>query len=133
VRVRYHDSPDDELGVVIPYGIYDLAANAGWVKVGIDHDTAAAAVESIRRWWHGPGKDAHRDARLLLITANADGANGYWTRTWKAGLAALAEETGLEITCCHFPHGISKWNKIEHQLFAQINMNWRGRPLVLTA
>jgi len=129
VRARDHGFPDRELGVVIPYGIYDLAANTGWVNVGTDHHTAAFAVESIRRWWNGPGKDAYPAARRLLITADAGGANGYRTRAWKAGLADLAAETGLEITCCHFPPGTSKWNKIEHRLFSVITMNWRGRPL----
>jgi len=105
VRARDHGFPDRELGVVIPYGIYDLAANTGWVNVGTDHHTAAFAVESIRRWWNGPGKDAYPAARRLLITADAGGANGYRTRAWKAGLADLAAETGLEITCCHFPPG----------------------------
>ena len=130
VRVRDHDfcaGPD--AGTAIPYGIYDLAANAGWVSVGTDHDTAAFAVESIRRWWHGAGRAAYPHARRLLITADAGGSNGYRTRAWKAGIAALAAETGLEITVCHFPPGTSKWNKIEHRLFAHITMNWRGRPL----
>ena len=121
--------PDAQLGVVIPYGIYDLAANTGWVSVGTDHNTAASAAESIRRWWDGAGRDGYLAARRLLITADAGGSNGYQARAWKAGLAALAEETGLEITCCHFPPGTSKWNKIEHRLFAHITMNWRGRPL----
>jgi hypothetical protein len=129
VKVRDHDFPDEELGVVIPYGVYDLAANTGWVNVGTDHDTAAFAVESIRRWWSGPGTDAYPAARRLLVTADAGGSNGYRTRAWQAGLAALAAGTGLEITCCHFPPGTSKWNKIEHRLFSRIAMNWRGRPL----
>jgi Rhodopirellula transposase DDE domain len=129
VRVRDHDFPDERLGSVIPYGIYDLAANTGWVNVGTDHNTAAFAAGSIRRWWNEAGKDDYPGARRLLITADAGGSNGYRTRTWKAALAALAEETGLEITCCHFPPGTSKWNKIEHRLFAHITMNWRGRPL----
>jgi hypothetical protein len=129
VRVRDHSFPDQELGVAIPYGIYDLAANAGWVNVGTDHDTAAFAVESVRRWWNGPGRDAWPAARRLLVTADAGGSNGYRTRAWKAGLADLAAETGLEITCCHFPPGTSKWNKVEHRLFSAITMTWRGRPL----
>jgi hypothetical protein len=129
VRVRDHGFPDEQLGVVIPYGIYDLAANTGWVNVGTDHNTAAFAAESIRRWWNEAGKAGYPAARRLLITADAGGSNGYRTRTWKTALAALAEETGLEITCCHFPPGTSKWNKIEHRLFAHITMNWRGRPL----
>jgi transposase len=129
VKVSTHDFPDKELGKAIPYGIYDLAANTGWVNVGTDHDTAGFAVESIRRWWHGGGHTAYPDARRLLITADAGGSNGYRTRAWKAELAALAVETGLEITVCHFPPGTSKWNKIEHRLFSHITMNWRGRPL----
>jgi hypothetical protein len=129
VKVRDHDFPDERLGVAIPYGVYDLAANTGWVNVGTDHNTAAFAAESIRRWWDDAGKDDYPAARRLLLTADAGGSNGYRTRTWKAALAALAEETGLEITCCHFPPGTSKWNKIEHRLFAHITMNWRGRPL----
>jgi|HubBroStandDraft_6_1064221.scaffolds.fasta_scaffold202875_1 hypothetical protein len=129
VRVRDHDFPGPGQGKAIPYGIYDLAANAGWVNVGTDHDTAAFAVESVRRWWHGRGRADYPGARRLLITADAGGSNGYRTRAWKTGLADLARETGLEITCCHFPPGTSKWNKIEHRLFSHITMNWRGRPL----
>ncbi|HWN01279.1 MAG TPA: ISAzo13 family transposase [Streptosporangiaceae bacterium] len=129
VRVRDHDFPDDGTRKAIPYGIYDLAANTGWVNVGTDHDTAAFAVESIRRWWKDRGSGDYPAARRLLITADAGGSNGYRTRAWKAGLAALAAGTGLEITCCHFPPGTSKWNKIEHRLFSAITMNWRGRPL----
>jgi transposase len=124
-----HDFPGRGDGKVIPYGIYDLAANAGWVNVGTDRDTAAFAVESIRRWWDGRGRADYPGARRLLITADAGGSNGYRTRAWKTGLAGLARETGLEITCCHFPPGTSKWNKIEHRLFSRITMNWRGRPL----
>src|SRR5207244_753711 len=106
-----------------------MSANAGWVNVGTDHDTAAFAVESIRRWWNAAGSSDYPAARRLLVTADAGGSNGYRTRAWKTGLAALAAETGLEITCCHFPPGTSKWNKIEHRLFSHITMNWRGRPL----
>jgi transposase len=124
-----HDFPGDSLGKAVPYGIYDLAANAGWVNVGTDHDTAAFAVESIRRWWTSVGHDDYPHARRLLITADAGGSNGYRTRAWKAELAALAAQTGLEITVCHFPPGTSKWNKVEHRLFSHITMNWRGRPL----
>ncbi|MGO8890657.1 MAG: ISAzo13 family transposase [Streptosporangiaceae bacterium] len=126
-QVRDHDFPGPDKA--IPYGIYDLAANAGWVNVGTDHDTAAFAVESVRRWWSARGSADYPGARRLLITADAGGSNGYRTRAWKAGLAGLAAETGLEITCCHFPPGTSKWNKIEHRLFSHITMNWRGRPL----
>ena len=128
-RVSTHDFPDRELGKAIPYGVYDLAANAGWVNVGTDHDTAAFAVESIRRWWKATGSSDYPLARRLLITADAGGSNGYRTRAWKTELAALAAGTGLEITVCHFPPGTSKWNKIEHRLFSAITMNWRGRPL----
>ena len=127
--VSTHDFPDRELGKAIPYGVYDLAANAGWVNVGTDHDTAAFAVESIRRWWNAAGRGDYPAARRLLITADAGGSNGYRTRAWKTELAALAAGTGLEITVCHFPPGTSKWNKIEHRLFSHITMNWRGRPL----
>lgn len=129
VTVDTHDFPDQELGRAIPYGVYDLAANAGWVTVGTDHDTAAFAVGAIRRWWDGGGQAAYPDARRLLITADAGGSNGYRTRAWKAELAALALDTGLTVTVCHFPPGTSKWNKVEHRLFSHITMNWAGRPL----
>jgi len=128
-RVRDHDFPDADEQKAIPYGIYDLAANTGWVNVGTDRNTAEFAVESVRRWWKARGSGDYPAARRLLITADAGGSNGYRTRAWKAGLADLARETGLEITCCHFPPGTSKWNKIEHRLFSAITMNWRGRPL----
>jgi transposase len=127
--VRTHDFPGDSLGKAVPYGVYDLTANAGWVSVGTDHDTAAFAVESIRRWWNAAGSLEYPRARRLLITADAGGSNGYRTRAWKAELAALAAETGLEVSVCHFPPGTSKWNKVEHRLFSHITMNWRGRPL----
>jgi hypothetical protein len=129
VAARTHDFPGDSAGKAVPYGVYDLTADAGWVNAGTDHDTAAFAVESIRRWWKAAGSSEYPAARRLLITADAGGSNGYRTRTWKAELAALAVETGLEITCCHFPPGTSKWNKVEHRLFSHITMNWRGRPL----
>src|SRR6266487_4307109 len=129
VAVRSHDFPDEELGKVTPYGIYDIAANTGFVNVGTDHDTAAFAVESIRCWWHTLGAGTYPGARRLLVTADAGGSNGYRTRAWKTGLAELAAGTGLEITVCHFPPGTSKWNKIEHRLFSQITRNWRARPL----
>ena len=129
VPVRTHDFTDKDLGKAIPYGVYDMAANAGWVNVGTDHDTAAFAVESIRRWWKAMGQAAYPHARRLLITADAGGSNSYRTRAWKAELAAFAAETGLAVTVCHFPPGTSKWNKIEHRLFSHITMNWRGRPL----
>jgi Rhodopirellula transposase DDE domain len=130
VKVRDHDFPGPEdAGKVTPYGICDVAADAGWVSAGTDRDTAAFAVESIRRWWAARGSADYPDARRLLVTADAGGSNGYRTRAWKTGLADLARETGLEITCCHFPPGTSKWDKIEHRLFSRITMNWRGRPL----
>jgi hypothetical protein len=129
VAVDCHDFPGDGVGKALPYGIYDLAANTGWVNVGTDHDTAAFAVESLRRWWNAAGRVAYPQATRLLITADAGGSNGYRTRAWKTGLAALAAETGLTITVCHFPPGTSKWNRIEHRLFSAITLNWRGRPL----
>ena len=129
VEVNTHDFPSDSAGKTGPYGIYDITANTGWVNVGTDHDTAAFAVESIRRWWHARGSHDYPNATQLLITADAGGSNGYRSRTWKAELAALAVETGLAITVCHLPPGTSKWNKIEHRLFSAITMNWRGRPL----
>ena len=131
VRVEDHSffftGPDVEQA--IPYGIYDISANTGWVNVGIDHDTSTFAVASIRRWWQARGRLDYPDASRLLITADAGGSNSYRFRVWKAELAALAAETGLAITVCHFPPGTSKWNKIEHRLFSHITMNWRGRPL----
>jgi transposase len=129
IAVKDHDFPNAGVGKAVPYGIYDLAANTGWVNVGVDHDTAAFAVESIRRWWNGVGRNDYPDADRLLITADAGGSNGYRHRAWKAELAAFAVETGLAITVCHMPPGTSKWNKIEHRLFSAITMNWRGRPL----
>ena len=129
VAVRTHDFMDPDLGKVTPYGVYDVAANTGWVNVGTDHDTAAFAVASIRRWWNGIGAANYPSARRLLITCDAGGSNGYRTRAWKAELAAFAEQTGLAITVAHFPPGTSKFNKIEHRLFSHISMNWRGVPL----
>jgi len=126
---RTHDFPQDSVGKAVPYGVYDLTGNTGWVSVGTDHDTAEFAAESIRRWWKAAGSSGYPLARRLLITADAGGSNSYRARAWKAELAALAVETGLEITVCHFPPGTSKWNKIEHRLFSHITMNWRGRPL----
>jgi hypothetical protein len=128
-RVNVHDFMDKQLGKAIPYGVYDVAGNAGWVNVGTDHDTAAFAVATIRTWWHKAGQSAYPDSRRLLITADGGGSNGYRTRLWKVELAGLAEETGLAVTVCHLPPGTSKWNKIEHRLFSHISMNWRGRPL----
>jgi hypothetical protein len=129
-RVNVHDFPDKDLGKAIPYGIYDVSANTGWVSVGVDHDTSAFAVETLRRWWETIGKDRYPDADRLLICADGGGSNGYRIRAWKIELAKLAAETGLRITVCHFPPGTSKWNQIEHRLFSQITMNWRGRPLI---
>ena len=128
--VRVHDFVIKELGRAAPYGVYDVGNNTGWVSVGIDHDTAAFAVETIRRWWHGMGQPAYPDARHLLITADSGGSNGLRVRLWKTELQKLANETGLEILICHLPPGTSKWNKIEHRLFSFISQNWRGRPLV---
>src|SRR4051795_4069794 len=131
VEVEDHSffSMGPEVPLAIPYGVYDLGTDAGWVNVGVDHDTSAFAVASIRRWWAARGTVDHPGASKLLITADAGGSNSYRYRLWKAELAALAAETGLTITVCHFPPGTSKWNKIEHRLFSQITMNWRGRPL----
>jgi Rhodopirellula transposase DDE domain len=129
VAVRSHDFPDEQAGHAIPYGVYDVGANTGFVNVGTDHNTAAFAVESVRRWWFLAGKQAYPAATRLLVTCDAGGNNGWRNRAWKTGLAALAAETGLAVTVCHFPPGTSKWNKIEHRLFSQITHAWRGRPL----
>jgi transposase len=128
--VRVHDFIDRDLGRASPYGVYDLAGNVGWVNVGIDHDTATFAVESIRRWWTQLGRATYPHATRLLITADGGGSNGSRVRLWKLELQQLADETGLVIHVCHFPPGTSKWNKIEHRLFAFISQNWRGKPLV---
>ena len=125
-----HDFPDPQLGKVAPYGVYDMLANQGWVSVGIDHDTAEFAVETIRRWWQEMGSESYPQAQRLLITANAGGSNGYRTRLWKVELQRLATDLHLDISVCHFPPGTSKWNKIEHRMFCHITQNWRGRPLV---
>ena len=117
-----------EAGKAIPYGVYDLATNTGWVSVGTDHETAAFAVNTLGTWWNTRGRHTHPDADQLLITADSGGSNGNRRRTWKTELAALAAETGLAISVCHLPPGTSKWNKIEHRLFSQITLNWRGRP-----
>ncbi len=129
-KVNVHDFPDPKVGKAIPYGIYDVGRNAGWVNVGRDHDTASFAVASLRRWWQAIGSKAYPEAKRLLICADGGGSNGHRIRLWKVELQALADETGLEIVVCHLPPGTSKWNKIEHRLFAHISMNWRGRPLV---
>ena len=130
VEVRTHDFMDRELGKVNPYGVYDQTANAGWVSVGTDHDTAEFAVESIRRWWFKMGAARYPNARELLITADGGGSNGYRVRLWKIALQGLSNETGLIVRVCHFPPGTSKWNKIEHRMFSFISLNWRGKPLV---
>jgi transposase len=129
-RTKTHDFVDKELGRAVPYGVYDLAHDEGWVSVGDTADTASFAVEAIRRWWHSMGRPRFPDATELLITADAGGSNGYRVKLWKVELAKLAKETGLIITVCHYPPGTSKWNKIEHRMFSFISMNWRGRPLV---
>ena len=129
-KVRVHDFLIKELGRAVPYGVYDLAANAGWVNLGIDHDTAAFAVHSIRRWWHEIGRSRYPEATRLLITADGGGSNGSRVRLWKRELQTLANEIGIAIDVHHLPPGTSKWNKIEHRLFSYISQNWRARPLV---
>src|SRR5437667_872234 len=129
-QVRVYDLPLPQWGRATPYGVYDVARNQGWVNVGIDHDTAAFAVESIRRWWQGVGHVEYPHAKRLLISADGGGSNGSRVRLWKWELQKLADETGLAITVCHLPPGTSKWNKIEHRLFAFISQNWRGKPLL---
>ena len=128
--VRVHDFPDKQLGKAIPYGVYDLASNEGWVSVGITHDTAHLAAVSIRRWWTEMGATRFPQARKLMITADGGGSNSSRSRLWKVALQRLADELGFPIHVCHFPPGTSKWNKIEHRLFCFITQNWRGRPLV---
>jgi hypothetical protein len=132
-RVRSKDFKDKELGKVAPYGVYDLTANNGWVSVGIDHDTAQFATESIRRWWQKMGRRVYPHASELLVTADAGGSNGSRSRLWKVALQNLADAIGLRITVCHFPPGTSKWNKIEHRMFCHITENWRSKPLVSRA
>ncbi len=128
--VRVHDFLDRQLGKAIPYGVYDVAANQGWVSVGIDHDTAAFAVATVQRWWEQMGRATYPTATELLLTADSGGSNSSHIRRWKTELQRLADETGLRISVCHFPPGTSKWNAIEHRLFCHITQNWRGRPLV---
>ena len=130
VPVRVYDFVIPALGRVTPYGVYDMARNAGWINGGTDHNTATFAVESIRRWWYAMGQTAYPQATTVLITADGGGSNGSRVRLWKLELQRLADETGLAITVCHFPPGTSKWNKIEHRLFSFISQNWRGKPLV---
>ena len=127
--VRIHDFPGDAVGKAIPYGVYDMARNEAWVRVGRDHDTPAFAVASIRQWWTMMGRRAYPDATSLFITADAGGSNAYRSRAWKTGLQRVADDLGLRIHVSHFPPGTSKWNKIEHRLFCHITQNWRGRPL----
>jgi hypothetical protein len=129
VTVRSHDFPDRNQQHAVPYGIYDEKDNAGFVNVGTDGNTAALAVESVRRWWRAVGRDSYPGSRRLLVTCDSGGSNGCTNKAWKAGLAALAQETGLDIEVCHFPPGTSKWNRIEHRLFCQISLAWRARPL----
>jgi hypothetical protein len=129
-EVRVHDFLDKALGKAIPYGVYDMLNNQGWVSVGIDHDTAQFATNSIRRWWQEMGQSRFPRASELLITADGGGSNGHRSRLWKVSLQALADELGLTLLVSHFPPGTSKWNKIEHRLFSVITQNWRGRPLV---
>jgi hypothetical protein len=128
-KVRVHDFAIPDLGRAAPYGVYDLASNTGWVSVGVDHDTASFAVETIRRWWYAMGQETYPRAEKLLITADGGGSNGSRVRLWKLELQRLADETGLTIGVSHFPPGTSKWNKIEHRLFSFISKNWRGQPL----
>ena len=127
--VRTHDFMDKELGKAVPHGIYDIGANAGWVTVGVDSDTAEFAVNSLRLWWQNMGRVRYPEARRLLITADGGGSNGSRLRLWKRELQRFADETGLSVTVCHYPPGTSKWNKIEHRMFCHISQNWRGKPL----
>ena len=129
-EVRVHDFEDKELGKVIPYGVYDIAKNEGWVTVGTDHDTSDFAIDTILGWWKRMGRHTYQQASELLILADSGGSNGSRSRLWKLGVQRLANETSLKVTVCHFPPGTSKWNKIEHRLFSFITHNWRGRPLV---
>lgn len=128
-EVNTYDFVNSDVGKALPYGVYDIGHNAGWVNVGCDHDTASFAVESLRRWWRIMGLSVYPHAKRLLICADGGDSNGYRVRLWKVELQRFAIEAGLEITVCHFPPGTSKWNKIEHRLFSHITMNWRGRPL----
>jgi Rhodopirellula transposase DDE domain len=129
-KVRVHDFVIPELGRAIPYGVYDLGTNTGWVSVGVDHDTAEFAVETIRRWWRWMGRKYYPRARRLLITADGGGSNGSRLRLWKTEIQKFADEIKIPISICHFPPGTSKWNKIEHRLFSFVSQNWRGKPLI---
>ena len=131
--VRTHDFQDQELGKAIPYGVYDMTANQGWVSVGIDHDTSRFATETLRRWWRRMGSRVYPKAQELLIMADAGGSNGSRSRLWRVALQGLVDTIGLRISVCHFPPGTSKWNKIEHRMFCHITENWRGKPLVSRA
>jgi hypothetical protein len=128
-RVATHDFPSQAQGKAIPYGVYDLGQNQGWVSVGTDHDTAEFAVATLQQWWQQMGADTYPEAKELLITADGGGSNSSRGRLWKLALQRFADATGMRITVCHFPPGTSKWNKIEHRLFSHITLNWRGRPL----
>jgi Rhodopirellula transposase DDE domain len=130
VPVRVHDFIDADRGKVVPYGVYDLARNTGWVNVGVDHDTAEFAVESISRWWALMGRRTYPDSKQILVTADSGGSNSARSRLWKTELQDFADRSGLAISVSHYPPGTSKWNKIEHRLFCHITENWRGRPLV---
>ncbi len=128
-KAGVHDFPDPDMPKAVPYGVYDVGANEGWMSVGDDHDTATFAVNAIRRWWQSMGAERYPKAKRLMVTADAGGSNGYRNRLWKVELAKLAAETGLEISVCHYPPGTSKWNKIEHRLFSFVTGNWRGKTL----
>ena len=125
-----HDFPDPRVGKAIPYGVYDVYGNEGWVNVGVDHDTPDFAVAAIRAWWRNMGSRRYSEATDLMITADSGGSNAARSRGWKMALQRLADETGIRITVAHFPPGTSKWNKIEHRMFCHITQNWRGRPLL---
>jgi hypothetical protein len=129
IKVKTHDFPDKKLGKAAPYGVYDVTKNRGWVSVGISHDTAEFAVNTIRTWWRKIGKAQYKKSKQLLITADCGGSNGYKVRLWKWELQKLANELTIDIHVCHFPPGTSKWNKIEHRMFSYISKNWRGVPL----
>jgi hypothetical protein len=129
VETNMHDFPDEELGKAIPYGVYDIAKNEGWVSIGITHDTAQFAANSIAHWWKEMGQDRFPKAKRILITADGGGSNSHRTRLWKVSLRKLSNDLKLDITVCHFPPGTSKWNKVEHRLFSFISQNWRGHPL----
>jgi len=129
-RVKVYDFPSDAEGKAIPYGVYDITQNVGWVSVGTNHDTAEFAVETIRKWWYKMGNLVYKNAKQLLITADGGGSNGSRVRLWKKEIQDFANESGLEISICHYPPGTSKWNKIEHRLFSFITQNWRGKPLI---